>query len=725
MSANARKTPNANAVPACGALARLWGLRMLVELGAVRSVLRFIDADSDLLSELLDVFELPELLEICERMDAFEENQCASKEERSVVYLRREVPRAFRRCLKNLTEPTSDEQGVFEHNLNLLARTLGLNSTERLLMHFGLLLTQLGWFCKLGKALGNTSKHAHINKLSRILRVPADEIRAALAPDGTLLRSGLLRLNGQSDAIMDLTDQLQLLEGLMEALLAEHSNTLGIFKSYFRRAGEAKLVAEDFAAHTDDFAMIQDYLCTLHTGAELGINFLIYGEPGVGKTQFARVLAQSLGRPLYEVTTLDGDGEMLDGKQRLRAYALSQKVLGNCSDALVLFDEAEDIFGDDMSFFHLTSAKPGRQAKAAINRLLEENPVPTLWLTNSIAGMDSAYLRRFQYVVELRGGTRATRRRNFAKQLSDVPVSPACIGALAEQEALTPAVVANAASVLRRLKVKDQARADATLRRVVEHTLDAMRLPHKPIIIEPTPTRYAIEYSNPDTDLTALVSGLRRCPRARICLYGPPGTGKTAYGRYLAGQLDKPLLVKRASDLLSMWVGMSEQNIAKMFRDAEREGAVLLLDEADSFLRERSGAHASWEITQVNEVLTQMEAFEGLFIASTNLMGTLDAASLRRFDFKIKFGYMNAAQAMGMFSNVLGVREPDVLSAEITNRLLRLDNLTPGDFVVIWRKARVFDAVLDAERLLRGLEDECRIKDRECSRPIGFTVALN
>ena len=698
---------------------------MLVELGAMRKILKCIEVENDLLRELLEIFDLPELLAVCECVDAFDDVPQAPDKEAPAVRLKREVPLALRRRLRNFTDPVSDSQDIFQRNLNLLATALGLNRTERLLVHFGLLLTQIGWLYQLGVTLGNASNHAHINKLALILRVPVGEIRAALAPDSVLVRSGLLRVKGQNNACMDLTDRLELLHGLMDALLVEHGDALGVFQHYFRRAGKAELAEEDFAGQAEDYLLMHDYLCAMDADAQLGINFLIYGNPGVGKTQLVRLLAQSLDRPLYEIATVDENNETLDGKQRLRAYTLSQRVLTQNPGALVLFDEAEDVFGGARSLFSVFDLKPGEQTKAAINCLLEENPVPTFWLTNSVESVDPAYLRRFQYIVELRAGTRATRGRNFAKHLHGIPVSPACIEALAEQEALTPAVVANAAAVLRQLKITDPMRADATLRRIVEHTIEAMKLPHKPITVESLHVGYAPEYSNPDTDLAALVSGLHRNPHARLCLYGPPGTGKTAFGHYLAEQLDKPLFVKRASDLLSMWVGMSEQNIAAMFRNAERESAVLLLDEADSFLRERSGAHASWEVTQVNEVLTQMEAFQGIFIASTNLMDTLDAACLRRFDFKIRFNYLNPPQARELFASVLGDQSGGSVNRDIAKRLNQLDKLAPGDYTVVVRKARVFGAALDAERLIRGLEDECRMKERGSGKPVGFTARLN
>lgn len=102
-------------------------------------------------------------------------------------------------------------------------------------------------------------------------------------------------------------------------------------------------------------------------------------------------------------------------------------------------------------------------------------------------------------------------------------------------------------------------------------------------------------------------------------------------------------MVKRVSDLVSPYVGTTEQNLAQAFDRAQQEDAVLLLDEVDK-LQDRRKARQSWGVTAVNEMLTQMESYRGLFIASTNLMSDLDEASLRRFDLKVHFGYLKALQ---------------------------------------------------------------------------------
>ncbi|WP_241374094.1 AAA family ATPase, partial [Escherichia coli] len=82
-----------------------------------------------------------------------------------------------------------------------------------------------------------------------------------------------------------------------------------------------------------------------------------------------------------------------------------------------------------------------------------------------------------------------------------------------------------------------------------------------------------------------------------LCFYGPPGTGKTVLAEHIAAQLDMPLLIRRASDLMSKYVGETEQQIAAMFSRAEEERALLLLDEADSFMQSRQGAVRNYEVS--------------------------------------------------------------------------------------------------------------------------------
>jgi len=161
--------------------------------------------------------------------------------------------------------------------------------------------------------------------------------------------------------------------------------------------------------------------------------------------------------------------------------------------------------------------------------------------------------------------------------------------------------------------------------------------------------------------------------------------------------------------------------MAAMFEEAQSENAVLLLDEADSFLQDRRGAQRSYEVTEVNEMLQGMERFNGIFICTTNLFERIDQAALRRFTFKLRFKPLTRAQRETMFVTEALAGQTERLNAETQARLALLDQLCPGDFAAVKRQAVILGAELDALEFLQQLEAEHRIKPevREL-RAMGF-----
>lgn len=133
---------------------------------------------------------------------------------------------------------------------------------------------------------------------------------------------------------------------------------------------------------------------------------------------------------------------------------------------------------------------------------------------------------------------------------------------------------------------------------------------------------------------------------SKIIFYGSAGTGKTLTALALAKSLKKQILNFDCSKILSMYVGESEKNVRKIF-DSYREIAqksksepILLLDEADQFLSARTtgGGGADKMHNQMQNIfLEQIEKFDGILIATTNLLETLDSAFSRRFNYKIEF----------------------------------------------------------------------------------------
>jgi SpoVK/Ycf46/Vps4 family AAA+-type ATPase len=396
----------------------------------------------------------------------------------------------------------------------------------------------------------------------------------------------------------------------------------------------------------------------------------------------------------------------VNAERRLRAYRAAQSILAK-RRVMVVFDEAADVFDDGDYFFRKSTAQ---SHKAWINRALEENPVPTLWLSNSIRALDPAFVRRFDMVMELPIPPRQQRQRILLETCGDL-LEERAVARIAESEELAPAVAARAAAVVRAIhgELGGQAAGEA-VERLIGNTLQAQG---HPTILRNDPNRlpetYDPAFLHADADLAALADGLARNRQGRLCLYGPPGTGKTAYARWVAQRLGLALHVQRGSDLMSKWLGESEKQICHAFRQAEQDKALLLIDEVDGFLQDRRGAQRSWEVTMVNEMLTQMESFSGVFIASTNLMDGLEPAALRRFDLKVRFDFLKPDQAWELMRRHCGALDLAEPSHDLRAQLERLGKLTPGDFAAVARQHR-FRPLESAAMLLTALSGECALK---------------
>lgn len=168
-----------------------------------------------------------------------------------------------------------------------------------------------------------------------------------------------------------------------------------------------------------------------------------------------------------------------------------------------------------------------------------------------------------------------------------------------------------------------------------------------------------------------------------LLFFGPPGTGKSELAKYIANQLDRQIICKKISDIQSMWVGESEKNIKAAFEEAEKKDAVLIIDEADSLLFKRERAQRSWEISLTNEFLTQMEHFHGILLCTTNQAKDLDGASIRRFNHKIGFDYLDSKGNIIFYKKMILPLVNTSLCIEHEKDLRSIDFLAPGDFKIV------------------------------------------
>ncbi len=595
--------------------------------------------------------------------------------------------------------------------LRRLARTTGLTRTDVDILELALRYQTQPLIESMIDDVFRRFRRTPVNVLGpalpALLGVSTNTVQARLVRDGPLVRSGLVRVDDDGD--------ISVLDRLHRLTAAPADRGLEAHPLLLDAASGSELEWSDFDHVAEDRDHIERVLeGALRDGAP-GVHILLHGPSGTGKTELCKVLAERLGVTLYSVGEADERGGEPCRGERLSEFRLAQRLLAGHRGSILLFDEMEDLLTDPFDPFPLRRLSRSRSrfrfrdtdSKVYMHRLLENAPTPTLWTMNDARRVSEPILRRMMFALELRPPTTRVRTRVWARQLElhGIEAGREDALSLAREFDASPGVGAGAMAAAR----LTGGGVDAVRHgmRSLSRVLGRGKPPQSP------PSRFDLALIRSDADPATLAERLVRSGEQgfSLCLQGPPGTGKSAFVRYLAERLGLEVLQRRASDLLSPWVGDTEQRIADAFAEARDTRSFLVFDEADSLLADRRLAVRTWEISQVNEMLTWMESHPLPFACTTNFGERLDPATLRRFVFKVKLDYLAPAQMEAAFRGCFALPPPagtDTLSA-----------LTPGDFAVVHRKAEVLGQLGDPEALAAMLRAECDAKpDRPHS--IGF-----
>jgi len=638
-----------------------------------------------------------------------------------------------------LTQSLKKQSTLVEKNIDALAGLLQLNKAERALLLYGTLARYQRDLRSILVEFKVSNAPEAYAAIADLAQVSASEVGEALRAGSRLERIGLVENLISEHNITDLADLMKVSEKLPPVLMREYRDRAELMAVFTRPSGKSALAMGDFSFVHEDTLVLRTLLANAVARKECGVNILLYGPPGTGKTELAKVVVQAAGLELFEVEYADRDGNSLSGRDRYRSLQIAQVFLKGSENAALLFDEVEDVFPPISSEAAQLLARAEQVAtpssgsvsgKAWVNQILESNSVPTIWVTNRIEQIDPAFRRRFAYHLELKSPPPGAREGVVRKTLEGIAVSDAFIGRLAGRKGLTPAQIRTAvrfAGLARdaTMDAQDIGAAEQLIERQLRNADLALGNRAEPQHSGQLATHYDLSNLNVECrfELPRIVQALRARGHGSLCFHGPPGTGKTAFAQHIAQALERPLMVKQASDLISKYVGETEQQMAAMFRDARTEKAVLLLDEADSFLQDRRGAQRSYEVTEVNEMLQGMERFDGVFICTTNLFERLDQAALRRFTFKLLFRPLTKVQREQMFLTEALAGDGSLLGSGVQARLALLDHLCPGDFAAVKRQSTILGAEFDAAEFLEQLEAEHRLKpDVRDSRGIGFLV---
>lgn len=624
----------------------------------------------------------------------------------------------LRARLPEVEHAASESDSVLTQNVEMLSDLLTLSALEQQILSFTALTQHHTLLHEVVTTAPLMGKECLIDFLADALNIDHDLVQHVLKPTSPLIATRILNIETQPG---EPGFQLSVPKSLTNALFVHADDINALMRALLEPSPPATLGKHEFQYLNSETALLSAYVANACTERTTGINILIYGPPGTGKTEYARWLASLLKKKLFQVRATDDADQSISGLDRLSFFQLSQRFLQN-SDAIMLFDEIEDVFPASDPFGAAFGGVRQVTGKLFMNRVLESNPVPAIWISNTISHIDKAYLRRFDYSFEMSIPPASVRRRIIERHLQPFKLPEKTTAFLTQQDKLSAAQIEKIAKILHLTNFKSAAKRTSAALQIVENSMSLLEQPNADQSVSADDYTYALEHLNASHDLNALLVALKqsteRC--GAMCFFGPPGTGKTALAHHIAREIEQPILAQRASDILSPYVGETEQKIAQMFKRAQQNGAVLLLDEADSFLSTRLAAKNAWEVTAVNELLVQMERFDGLFICSTNLMQALDIAALRRFALKIKFDYLSKEQRWALFLTQVGKRPTAQRCETLRNELDKLNTLTPGDFATVRRAARLYRAKLSADELLCRLIEECRLKRTDGASGIGF-----
>jgi len=672
-----------------------WILKIIIEMGGHK---RFIDSDNDFEHEEMAGFlGLEKYVEF--DYDDFNRTEPLLLLKKRLKTLRKKAPFS-----------SSD---LLRQNIEKLSELILLTPYEKQVLEFVILLKQYDMLDNALSLLGgelNSSRAKRI--LNILLDIPIDAINDVFAANSTFSRSALLILHSEEN--YSLGSKLRLINyEFADNMLNLDEDITEMIKDSVRLSDKGSLSINDYSYIKSDLEILMPFLNKALDAKLKGVNILLYGLPGTGKTELSKTIADVLGTKLYEISYADSDGDPIEGEARLRLYKTAQALFFN-NRTLLMYDEAEDVFESYEGGFFMM---PKQQSdKAWLNKVLETNNVPTIWITNNIGSIDNAIIRRFDMSIELPIPSK-TQRKEIIKKHSNNILDEEEIDVLSEHENIAPALISSAVKVAEHLPEKQKNKAFMQL---INNTLKAQGYEEvKKNRAADLPANYSLEFVNTDTKLEELVEGIKSHESARLCLYGASGTGKSAFAKHLAKMLDKPFVIKSGSSLMSKWVGETEKNIANAFREAMEEEAVLIFDEVDGFLAERGQAKVNWEVTQVNEMLVQMEKFDGIFVATTNLIDHLDQASLRRFDLKMEFKTLEPQQLEKIFISYAKELELEVPNEKELHEMRSFKKLTPGDFATISRQSK-FKKIESTADFIKRLKEEMKLKKNQDGNSMGF-----
>jgi SpoVK/Ycf46/Vps4 family AAA+-type ATPase len=484
---------------------------------------------------------------------------------------------------------------------------------------------------------------------------------------------------------------------------------------------KAILTEEDFFMDKASFLMMKKLLTF---DSETPTHILLYGPAGVGKTEFSRTLADAAGLTAFEVIPEINISNHRSNLILADAFVRKQK------NAVIIIDEADTLLSE-FQFHPIID----NNSIGWLDAFMEKPGSKCIWIMNNPKNLRDTVIRRFAYSVGFPNlgkkerikiwqttkrklddlGSSLLSDETLTKLASDYQISPGIIGQSFRKSLEASPVDEESLNFYINRQIFAHQKLSGTMSKSIRlannYSLDGLCcIPSAKVVVD-TLTRY----KEATKDLPYI-----KHHGIKILFQGVPGSGKTEFANYLAQSLDMEIIHAHYSDILSPYLGMSEFNLANLFDSAQATNGILCIDEVESLLTTRNHNVEHHYQILINEFLMCLERFNGIFIGTTNRSEIIDVAAMRRYNFKVKFSYLDASARVELFNKMLLPISKNPLTDEEKQYLISISALTPGDFsnVVCMYKSRITTTESNFD-LLEALSTEASFRKNGSSSPEG------
>lgn len=206
-----------------------------------------------------------------------------------------------------------------------------------------------------------------------------------------------------------------------------------------------------------------------------------------------------------------------------------------------------------------------------------------------------------------------------------------------------------------------------------------------------------------------------------VLFSGPSGTGKTMVAGIIANEVKLDIYKIDLSNVVSKYIGETEKNLGRIFKEAETTNAIIFFDEADALFGKRSevrDSHDRYANIEINYLLQKMEEYEGIVILASNFSNNIDEAFLRRLHFKIDFPSPDEELREKIWRNIFPRKTP--VAENIDYSFLSMFKITGGNMKNIALSAAFLAAddsgVIKMEHIIKGTQREFQKMGKLCTK---------